>query len=134
MLLFIIVVAVLLVVVVIVLLVYCIFVFTDDPIHLPLKLSLYWVSDRWNFAAVFTATARWAEVVIMSKSDVYMCVYVLDTFLQSQYKQSRRQGWFPGWPGGLGLLSAGLRRSLGWSPTPGWSASLRQSPFVVKIC
>ena len=62
-----------------------------------------------------------------------MFVYVLDTFFKSPYKQSGRPGWFPGWPGELGLLSVGLRRSVGWYQTPGWSASLGQSPFVVKI-
>ena len=33
---------------------------------------------------LLTAAARWAEVVIMSKSYKCVCVYVLDTFFKSQ--------------------------------------------------
>ena len=35
-----------------------------------------------SICLIFTAAARWAEVVIMSKKAVYVCVYVLDTFIQ----------------------------------------------------
>ena len=84
---------------------------------------------------IFTAAARWAQVVIMSNSYICVCVCVFARhFFKSQYKQLGWPGWFPGWARELGLLSVGLRRSLGWYQTPGWSASLGQSPFVVKIC
>ena len=69
---------------------------------------------------LFTAAARWAEVVIMSKSYICICVYVLDTFFKSEYKQSGQPRWFPEWPGGLEMLSVGLKRSLGWSSTSRW--------------
>ena len=41
---------------------------------------------------LFTAAARWAEVVMMSKNYVFVCVYVLDTFIKSQYKWSGQPG------------------------------------------
>ena len=49
---------------------------------------------------IFTAAARWAEVVIMSKKAIFIylcvCVYVLDTFIQTQYKWSGQPRWLPG--------------------------------------
>ena len=53
------------------------------------------VSWNLNPPDIFTAAARWAEVVIMSKNCIFVCVYVLDTFIKSRYTNGQdNQGSF----------------------------------------